>query len=438
MHISIFGMGYVGVVSAACLAKHGHSVIGVDVNPGKLDLINSGRSPIVEDGVAEMVAEMVAGGRLSATSDAAQAVARTELSFISVGTPGLVNGATALGAIDAVAEQIGGAIGRKPSPHTVVVRSTVPPGTVEGRVLPLLMRGSGRRLGDGLEVCSNPEFLREGSAVRDFAQPPFTLVGCSGEAAFGTMKTVYEAVNAPMIRTDVKTAETVKYLCNIFHAVKIGFANEVGAVLKSMGVDAREAMRIVCEDRTLNISPAYLRPGFAFGGSCLPKDISAFLSLAQDHNVHLPIIGNLLPSNGHHINRAFEMIVRGGRRKVALFGLAFKTATDDMRESPFVVLAERLIGKGFELAIFDRNVDMARLVGANREYIDREIPHLERLLQPTPEAALDGARAIVVGNVAPPEIAAIAARHGGRTIIDLQGVKALERLEGADYQGICW
>lgn len=431
-------MGYVGVVSAACLAKNGHTVIGVDVNPGKLDLINGGRSPIVEEGVTEMVAEVVAGGRLLATSDAARAVAHSDLSFISVGTPSLVNGATSLGAIDTVVEQIGCAIRNKSSPHTVVVRSTVPPGTVEGRVLPLLARCSGRKRGEGLEVCSNPEFLREGSAVKDFAQPPFTLVGCLGDAALEAMKTVYGAVNAPLIRTDVKTAESVKYLCNIFHAVKIGFANEVGAVLKSMGVDSREAMRIVCEDRTLNISPAYLRPGFAFGGSCLPKDVSAFLSLAQDHNVHLPIIGNLLPSNSHHINRAFQMIVQGGRRKVALFGLAFKAATDDLRESPFVVLAERLIGKGFELAIFDRNVDMARLVGANRDYIDREIPHLERLLQPTPAAALDGAQAIVVGNVAQGEIAAIAASHGGRTIIDLQGVKALERLEGADYQGICW
>jgi GDP-mannose 6-dehydrogenase len=438
MKISIFGMGYVGVVSAACLAKHGHTVVGVDVNPDKLELINSGRSPIIESGVGELMAEMVAAGRLSATADAAEAVARTELSFISVGTPGLPNGATAMNSIDTVAEQIGSGIRNKASPHTVVLRSTVPPGTVEDRVLPLLCRSSGRQLGDGLELCSNPEFLREGSAVRDFAQPPFTLVGCASDAGFKAMQTVYDAINAPMIRTAIRTAESVKYLCNIFHAVKIGFANEVGALLKSLGIDSREAMRILCEDRALNISPAYLRPGFAFGGSCLPKDIRAFLSLAQDQNVHLPIIGNLLQSNEHHINRAFQMIAGGGRRKVALFGLAFKAGTDDMRESPLVVLAERLIGKGFELAIFDRNVDMARLVGANRQYIEREIPHLERLLQPTPEAALSGAHTIVVGNAGQSEVAAIVVGHSGRTIIDLQGVKELERLDGADYQGICW
>lgn len=438
MKISIFGMGYVGVVSAACLAKHGHTVVGVDVSPGKLELINAGRSPIIEGGVGELMADMVAAGRLSATADAAEAVARTDLSFISVGTPGLPNGATEMSAIDAVAGQIGSGIRDKTSPHTVVMRSTVPPGTIEDRVLPILCRSSGRQLGDGLELCSNPEFLREGSAVRDFAQPPFTLVGCSGEAGFTAMQTVYAAINAPMIRTDIRTAESVKYLCNIFHAVKIGFANEVGALLKSFGIDSREAMRILCEDRTLNISPAYLRPGFAFGGSCLPKDIRAFLSLAQDQNVHVPIIGSLLPSNEQHMNRAFQLIAGGGRRKIALFGLAFKAGTDDLRESPLVVLAERLIGKGFELAIFDRNVDMARLVGANRQYIDREIPHLERLLHPTPQAALSGAQTIVVWNAGPSEIAAIAAAHGGRTIIDLQGVKELERLDGADYQGICW
>jgi GDP-mannose 6-dehydrogenase len=438
MKLSIFGMGYVGVVSGACLAKLGHEVVGVDVNAGKVGLIAAGRSPIVETGIDELMAEMVAGGRIAATTDAAEAIARSDVSFISVGTPSERSGAPALGALDAVAEEIGRAIGRKSTRHTVVVRSTVPPGTIERRVAPILCRSSGRRLGEGLELCSNPEFLREGSAVRDFGQPAFTLVGSTGDEGFEVMQEVYSKLKAPMIRTSVQTAESIKYLCNIYHAVKIGFANEVGSVLKSLGVDAREAMRIFCEDRVLNISSAYLRPGFAFGGSCLPKDLRGFLSIAQAEGVGLPFLGSLLASNEQHVERAFQMIARGGRRRVAMFGLAFKPGTDDLRESPLVTLAERLIGKGFELAIFDRHVEVARLVGSNREFIDREIPHLERLLRPTPEAALDGAGVIVIGHAASAEIAAIASRHAGRTIIDLQGVKDIERLDGADYQGICW
>lgn len=438
MRISIFGMGYVGVVSGACLAKSGHEVVGVDVSQSKVELIKSGRSPIVENGIDELIAELSASGRLTATTDAADAIAKTDLSFISVGTPSQRNGATALGAIDMVVEQIGTAIATKATPHTVVIRSTVPPGTIEDRVTPLLCRAARRELGKGLEVCSNPEFLREGTAIRDFGRPPFTLVGCSGDNGFKIMQEIYRPIEAPLIRTTIRTAESVKYLCNIFHAVKIGFANEIGSLLKSFGVDSREAMRIFCEDSTLNISPAYLRPGFAFGGSCLPKDIRAFLSLARDHEIDLPFIGSLMSSNERHIDRAFQMIVKGGRRKVALFGLAFKPGTDDLRESSLVVLAERLIGKGFDLAIFDRNVDIARLVGTNREYIDREIPHLQRLLQPTPEATLEGAQVIAVGHAGKIEIATISASHGSRTIVDLQGVKELERLEGADYQGICW
>ena len=438
MKISIFGMGYVGVVSGACLAKYGHEIIGVDVNPSKVELINAGRAPIVETGIDELVAEMTATGRLAATIDAFAAVERSDLSFVSVGTPAQRHGATALGAIDTVIEQIGQAVAHKDTPHIVAIRSTVPPGTIEEHILPTLYRSSGRKPGDGLELCNNPEFLREGTAVRDFAQPPFTLVGAATEPAFASMQEVYWPIDAPMIRTDLRTAEAVKYLCNIFHAVKICFANEVGSLLKSFGVDSREAMRIFCEDRALNISSAYLRPGFAFGGSCLPKDILAFLSLARDQGLDLPVIANLLRSNEQHMDRAFQIIAKGGRCKVALFGLAFKSGTDDLRESPLVVLAERLIGKGFELAIFDRNVDMARLVGTNREHIDREIPHLERLLQPTPQAALSGASVIVVGHVGDAEIDAIIAGHRGRSIVDLQGVGRFERLEGADYQGICW
>jgi GDP-mannose 6-dehydrogenase len=431
-------MGYVGVVSGACLAKLGHDVVGVDVNAAKVDLINRAQAPIVEEGIREIIAETVASGRLAATTDPNEAVARSDVSFVSVGTPSQANGLPAFAALDTVIDEIGRAIRRKTTPHVVVIRSTVPPGTTEERVVPALQRSSGREIGRGLDVCNNPEFLREGSAVRDFGKPAFTLVGSMGEAAYEAMQSIYQSVDAPFIRTGVRTAESIKYLCNIFHAVKIGFANEVGAVLKSFGLDAREAMRIFCEDRTLNISSAYLRPGFAFGGSCLPKDVRAFLSVAHAQGVEIPFLGNLLQSNERHIERAFQMIARGGRRKVAMFGLAFKPGTDDLRESPLVLLAERLIGKGFEVAILDRHVEVARLVGSNRDFIDREIPHLERLLQPSAEATLKGAGVIVVGHAERADIDTIARLHDGRTIVDLQGVKALEELADVDYEGICW
>jgi GDP-mannose 6-dehydrogenase len=438
MRISIFGMGYVGLVSGACLAELGHDIIGVDVNASKVAMINAGRSPIVETGIDKLVKEMAASGRLTATTSAADGVEKSDVSFISVGTPSRPTGLPALDAIDTVVEEIGAAIRRKKSPHTVVVRSTVPPGTTEERIAPSLCRSAGRALGPQLALCNNPEFLREGTAIHDFGKPAFTLAGCSSDDAFAVLSEVYRETTAPIIRTDVRTSESVKYICNTFHAVKIAFANEVGALLKSFGVDAREAMRIFCEDRILNISHAYLRPGFAFGGSCLPKDLRAFLALAQAQGVDLPFLGNLLPSNQRHLERAYEMIADGGRRRVAFFGLSFKLGTDDLRGSPLVLLAERLIGKGFDVSIFDRYVEVSRLIGSNREFIDREIPHLERLLTRTPEETLERAEVILVGHVGPAEIAAIVDGHRGRTIIDLQGVGELEALQGADYRGICW
>jgi GDP-mannose 6-dehydrogenase len=438
MNLSIFGMGYVGVVSGACLAKIGHKVIGVDVNADKVNLINSGRSPIVEPGVPELVADLVAKGVYSATTDVRAAIEQSDVSFISVGTPSARTGAPSLESIDHVSLQIGEAIARKSSPHTVIVRSTVPPGTVAGRVGPALVRASGRKLGEGLEIADNPEFLREGKAVSDFEKPPFTLIGASSDKAVAVARELYSRIDAPFIVTDERTSECIKYLCNIYHAVKIGFANEVGAVLKSLGVDSREAMRVFCEDRVLNISPAYLKPGFAFGGSCLPKDLRGFLALAAAEHVDVPFLGSLLGSNQRHIDRAFDMIAHGGRRKVAFFGLSFKPGTDDMRESPQVALAEKLIGKGYELAIFDRDVELARLTGANKAFIEHEIPHLGRLLRSSAEETLDGAGVIVIGHVREPEAAIIAARHAGRTIVDLQGVTRLEGLTDADYQGICW
>jgi GDP-mannose 6-dehydrogenase len=437
MKVSIFGMGYVGVVSAACLAKRGHTVIGVDVNPDKVALINSGRAPIVEPGIAELLGELVAAGRCTATTDADAAVAESEVSMVSVGTPSSRTGTPSLEAIDHVAVQIGEAIARKSAPHAVVIRSTVPPGTVTDRIAPTLMRASDRKFGEGLELLDNPEFLREGRAVADFEKPPFTLIGASSDGAVAVARALYDGIEAPFIVTDERTAESIKYLCNIFHAVKIGFANEVGAVLKGLGIDARVALEVFCQDRVLNISPAYLRPGFAFGGSCLPKDLRGFLAFAAGEHVETPFLGSLLAANARHVDRAFDMIVKGGRRRIAFFGLSFKPGTDDMRESPLVALAEKLIGKGYELAIYDRDVELARLTGANKTFIAHEIPHLGRLLKQTVEETLEGAGVIVIGHVGKSESAAIAAQHGGRTIVDLQGVGELE-LAGTDYQGICW
>jgi GDP-mannose 6-dehydrogenase len=431
-------MGYVGAVSGACFARMGHEVIGVDVNRGKIDLISAGASPVVEEGLPELIAEAHGVGRISATDDAVEAVLKSEISLISVGTPTGVDGNQALGALDSVVASIGQALRRKPGAHTIVVRSTVLPGTTEARIAPNLEQTSGRRLGDGLALCFNPEFLREGAAVKDFFQPPFIVIGGVGELGCPRAAALYSGIDAPLFPTTARVAESLKYACNAYHAVKIAFANELGSLMKSIGVDARETMRLFCEERQLNISPAYLRPGFAFGGSCLPKELRAISGMAKAAHLELPMLANVLASNDRHIDRAFEMIQRRGRRKVALFGLAFKPGTDDLRESPLVTLAERLIGKGYELAIFDRSVDLARLTGTNLDYIRREIPHLDRLVTNSVEETLSGAGIIVIGHAPADAIDLIVAMADGRSVIDLQGIAALQKLSGVDYEGICW
>src|SRR6201996_6722064 len=352
MRISVFGIGYVGVVSCGCLAELGHEVIGVDVSPEKIALLESGRSPIVEEAIDTLIAGAVQQGRLTATNDAAAAVHGTEVSFISVGTPSAPDGSVALGAVDGVIKAIGAAIRCKTGSHAVVMRSTVPPGTAEDRVIPLLEAASGRRLGDGLAYYSNPEFLREGSSVRDFRSPPFTLIGAPSGDDAAVLREVYAGIEAPLHIAPYRVAESVKHISNVFHAVKLTFANEAGAILAAYGVDAREALRLLCEDHVLNISPAYLRPGFAFGGACLPKDVRSFVALADQKNLAAPMLKQLMAANTAIIDRTFEAVARHGRQAVALFGLAFKQGTDDLRESPFVVLAEKLLGKGDDLTIY--------------------------------------------------------------------------------------
>lgn len=434
----MFGLGYVGAVSCACLPELGHQVIGVDNNPRKVAMINAGQSPVVEAGIDELIAAAVQAGTLRATDDVEAAVLQSEVSLISVATPSNADFTPDLSAVDEVVRSIGAVLRRKHGPHTVVLRSTVAPGTTEDRILPILLDSAGRALGPDLSLVFNPEFLREGSSVKDFHQPPQTVIGSVDAAGYAVMEALYAGLPGEFVRTSCRNAESVKYLCNVFHALKIVFANEAGSVLKACGLDGREVLKIFCQDTQLNISPAYLRPGFAFGGSCLPKEVKGFLMLARSHHVPIPALAGLLDSNEAHIRRAFDLVARDGRRGVALFGLAFKPGTDDMRDSPFVALAERLLGKGFDLRIYDGFVKLSRLLGKNKEFIEREIPHLDRLLCETPEAALRDAQVIVVGHADAATRQAVARHAAGRRIVDLSGYADLRDAGAAEYEGICW
>ena len=438
MRISVFGIGYVGAVSCACLAQFGHEVIGVDVAADKVAMLARGQSPIVEDEIDRLIAESVSSGRLRATTSVADAVRDTEVSFISVGTPSAPDGSVSMRAVEDVIAAIGAELRHKSTRHAVVMRSTVPPGTAEDRAIPGLEAASGKRYREGFDYYSNPEFLREGSSVRDFHAPPYTLIGAAPGDDGTPLRDVYRGVSGEIFVAPYRVAESVKMLANAYHAVKLAFANEGGAILAALGVDARAAYKLFCEDRVLNISPAYLTPGFAFGGSCLPKDMRSLLALADQANVPTPFLSQVLPSNQAVIERTYEAIAKHGRQRVALFGLAFKQGTDDLRESPFVLLAERLIGKGFEVSIFDRFVQVARLTGSNRAYIEREIPHLERLLAHEPADALAGAGLAVVGHIARPDRPAMLAALNGHRVLDLAGIPELREHNGINYQGLCW
>jgi GDP-mannose 6-dehydrogenase len=438
MKISIFGIGYVGVISGACLASLGHDVIGVDIASAKVAMLKRGESPIVEPEADRLIADGVRTNRLDATTDTVDAVLRSDVSFVSVGTPSAPDGTASLAAVRSVVAAIGAAIRQKSTPHTVVTRSTVPPGTAESHLIPILEEASGRRQGDGLAYYANPEFMRESSAIRDFFSPAFTLIGAAAGDNASALRELYAPVAAPIHVCSYSVAESVKYLSNAYHALKLSFANEAGAVLAAYGVDAREAFRLFCEDRSLNISAAYLRPGFAFGGSCLPKDVRGFLALARDQHVATPLLQQILPSNESIVERAYAAIAQHGRQRVSLFGLAFKEGTDDLRESPFVLLAERLIGKGFDLRIFDRSVEVSRLMGKNRLYVEAEIPHLSRLMTANPADALEGSRLAVVGHIAQPDLPHLMSSLSDQTVIDLVGIPQLAAREGIIYQGICW
>jgi GDP-mannose 6-dehydrogenase len=437
LKISVFGLGYVGAVSAGCLAHDGHEVVGVDPLPTKVDLINRGQSPIIETDIGEIIAATAKAGRLRATSDPMQAIRETELSFVCVGTPSQANGNLDLRYIRRICEQIGDALKSKTMRHTVVIRSTILPGTMHKVVIPTLEEFSGKKAGVDFGVCSNPEFLREGSAVKDFRCPPKTVIGELDQASGDTLAALYQTLDAPLIRTDLETAEMIKYVDNSWHALKIGFANEIGNLCKSLGLDAHQVMKIFCQDRKLNISPAYLLPGFAFGGSCLPKDLRALSYQAKTHDLQLPILTSILPSNEMQISRGLQLILKTGNARVGILGFSFKAGTDDLRESPLIEVIERLIGKGYDLRIYDKNVNIASLVGANRDFILNHIPHISKLMVGDVDAVLNHGQTVVIGNKDPDFKTVPERLREGQFLIDF--VRVIEgSSKNGNYDGICW
>lgn len=438
MNISILGLGYVGAVSLACLGRDGHDVIGVDIDPTKLELISAGKSPIVETGIMELMSDVVASGRIRVTDNAAEAIADTDLSFVCVGTPSQPNGSQSLTALKRLAEQIGAALKQKDQPHTIVIRSTVEPGTVENVVIPILEKHSGKIAQKDFSVCFQPEFLREGCSVEDYDSPPMTVVGVADQRAAGQLRDVFGDLPCKFIETDIRTAETLKYACNTFHALKISFANEIGRICQALGSDSNRVMELLCEDKQLNISTTYLRPGFAFGGSCLPKDLRALLYLAKSHDVEVPMLAGILPSNRLHVDHAAETILARGERSVGIVGLSFKSGTDDLRESPLVDLVERLLGKGMNLKIYDPEVRVSQLIGANKRYIENVVPHIGSLMCESVEEAMKGMSTVVVG-LSDQQIMSELYTHSqdGQFFLDLAGVPEPTRLRG-EYRGICW
>jgi GDP-mannose 6-dehydrogenase len=425
-------------VSAASLAADGHTVVGVDVNPDKVSSLNEGRSPIVEKGLDDLIAAGAANGTLRATTSTAEAVDATDLSLLCVGTPSRKNGSLDLSYLQRVCEQIGDALRSKDSYHVVVVRSTVLPGTTHEVVIPALEKASGKAYGTGFGVTVNPEFLREGTALSDFKNPPLTLVGHNYQSDAAPTEALYANVDAPIVNTTIRTAEMIKYAGNTWHALKVCFANEIGNLCKRLGIDSHDVMDIFCRDEKLNLSSYYMKPGFAFGGSCLPKDVRALQYRAKEVDLDMPVIQSILGSNELQIRHALEQVTESGRKRVGLLGFSFKPGTDDLRESPIVILAEALLGKGYDLRIYDKNVSIARLVGANKAYINQQIPHLSSLLCESIDEVLDHSDVIVVGNAAPEFSEALKRTRPDHMIVDLVRVEADRADIPGQYQGICW
>jgi GDP-mannose 6-dehydrogenase len=436
--VGIFGLGYVGAVSAAGLAANGHEVLGVDLNLSKVEMINVGRSPVIEAGLGNLIADAVTANRIRATTNSEEAVYWSDISMICVGTPSHGNGSLDLTQIEKVCHEIGVALAEKAERHVVVVRSTILPGTTEQLVIPMLERASGKRAGIDFGVCFNPEFLREGSSITDFYEPPFTLIGGNDERSIAATRSVYSALQAPLIVTSIKIAEMIKYASNAFHALKVTFANEVGNICSQQGIDSHKVMEILCRDTKLNISPAYLRPGFAFGGSCLPKDLRALVYQTRRLDIDAPVLEAIMPSNNRQIEKALHMVQRTKRKRIGILGFSFKAGTDDLRESPMVELIERLIGKGFEVQVFDRNVSLANLQGANRAYIEKEIPHIASLMAETLDEVLNSSEVIVIGNSDQEFRRVLNDAMPWQVIIDLVRIDEGAQGSRAQYHGICW
>ena len=396
MRLSVFGLGYVGCVSLACFAERGHEVIGVDTNATKVSIINEGRSPVVEPGVGDLISQGRKEERIRAIVDAPEAIHGTDLSLVCVGTPGQSNGCLDISFVKSVCKQIGTALASKSRYHIVAIRSTMLPGTVNETVIPILEVFSGKKVGRGFGVAINPEFLREGTSIADFQNPPFTLIGADDDETADPIRQLYADIKAPVITMKIHEAEMVKYACNCFHALKVAFANEIGILCKAFGIDSHRVMEVFCQDAKLNLSSYYLKPGFAFGGSCLPKDLRAITYKAKAADVEVPVLNSILVSNRRHIDRAVDMVLQAGKKRIAVLGLSFKPGTDDLRESPMVTLIETLIGKGLKLTIFDKEVELARIFGANKDYIQREIPHISSLMCGTLDEALQGAEVVVI------------------------------------------
>jgi GDP-mannose 6-dehydrogenase len=437
--ISIFGLGYVGSVSAACFARLGHQVTGVDVSPAKVDMLQSGQSPIIEAQMDELAAEAHSSGRLLATTNSRQAILDSDVSFICVGTPSLRSGKLDLSHVEHVCREIGATLREKKRHHVIVLRSTVLPGTTESLVIPVLESASGLRAGVDFAVCYNPEFLREGTAVADFLQPPYTILGANEPEALAPVRLLYDGIPGAVFETTITVAEMVKYVSNAFHAVKVGFANEIGTLCKSLEVDTEAITRIFTSDTKLNISPAYLSPGFAFGGSCLPKDLRALTHRAKELDLSLPLLESVMPSNAEHLERAVEMTLQTGKIKIALLGLSFKAATDDLRGSPQVALVKRLLGEGRQVKIWDKHVSLGRLVGSNRQYIEEFIPHIGSLLCSSLEEAVAAAEVVVVGTSELKQDDLQLILKPEQIVIDLVNLAKGQRPDGGtSYEGICW
>ncbi len=435
MKVIVFGLGYVGSVTAACLANQGHDVTGVDVDSVKIDLINQSRSPIIEPGLEELIKDVVRAGKLGAARESA---ALGDICLVCVGTPSNENGSLNLEHVLRVIGHIGDLLRETDSYHVVNIRSTVLPGTVEQLIVPLLEKRSAKRAGPDFGVCMNPEFMRETSAVRDFYNPPFTIIGAADRRSADTVARLYTKLEAPIEMTSIRVAEMIKYSCNAFHALKICFANEIGNLCKEFNIDSHTVMEIVCKDRKLNLSPYYLKPGFAFGGSCLPKDLRAILYKARQLEIDLPALSSLLASNQAQINRAYSLIRRTGKTRVGVLGLSFKVGTDDLRESPTVSLIETLIGKGYSVSIYDAEVALAKLLGANKRFIEQTIPHFSSLMATSVRQVIENSDVVVVTKNDVQFHDGLADLDGNKIVIDLARLFPALSKTPANYEGICW